>query len=737
MIQTGEEIKHVVCGLCPDHCVLQVKVENGRVVKQYYEMKKSSRSSRSWHTTVTGCTRARCAADILDHPERLNYPLKRKGARGENKWRRVSWQEALDDIAARLADVRDRYGAEAVAFTSFEENNCASEYRTRFQALFGSPNLTSQGQICYGVAVQVALSMIGGVVHFPAINPMTKCLVLLGANIGPAYRYPWHLLLDDLKNAGKKLIVIDPRVTDAAARADIHLQLRPGTDAALLLGMINVIVNEGLYDKEFVDKWCLGFDKLVQRVQEYPPEKVSEITWVPVEKIREAARMYANTKPSYIAHSIGHEQIPNVTRAFQARYILPAITGNLDVPGGEPILSPHPTYRFAGEVECSDVMSPEQEAKMIGSQDYPFYSSWAAFHKLDQNTRRVRGRRLSAYWFAGYAHTPSVWRTIITGKPYPINTVINVGTNPLLSLPNTRLVYEALKKVDFHAAIDIFMTPTCLLADYVLPAACYLEKPFMFGGDYYPLIVMGEAAIPPMYERKREYDIWRELALRLGQNEYWPWESLEEAYNWRLEPLGKTFEEAVKRGAESAPMEYKKYEKVGFGTPSGKIELAPSMLEELGYDPLPSYTEWSQGWTSPLAKEYPLILTTGGRNRHYFNSQYRQIKGLRSKSPDPLAQLNTDKAQELGIKDGDWIWIETPKGKVKFKCQCTKGILPDVVNAEFGWWFPEDPAEEPSLHGLWKSNINVLLDDGPEWCDPISGAWVMRGVQCRISRAEG
>jgi len=734
-VLTGVEIKNVICGLCSDHCRVQVEVNNGKVIRQFYEMKKSSKTSQKWHTVVTSCARARSVSELLDHPDRLNYPLKRISARGENKWQRVSWQEALDDIASKLAEIRDKYGAEAVAFTCDGENNCAEEYRARFQALFGTPNLAGQAQICYGVALNVALAMIGGVVHFPSINQMTKCLVLIGANPATATRFFWYQL-QDLKNAGMKLIVIDPRVSESAAIADIHLQLRPGTDTALLLGMINVIINEGLYDKEFVDKWCLGFDRVVQRVQEYPPEKVAEITWVPSEKIREAARMYAANKPGIVSHNMGLEQTPNATRGFQTRYILPAITGNLDVPGGDLIMSPHPTYRFAGEVECSDVMSPEQEAKMIGSQDYPFYSSWATFHKLDENTRRVRGRRLTAYWFAGYAHTPSVWRTIISGKPYPIKALITEGTNPLLTLPNPKLVYQALKKLDFHVAIDVFMTPTCLLADYVLPAACYLEKPFMVGGDYMPSFSVGEAAIPPMYERKREYNIWRELALRLGQKEHWPWESLEEAYNWRLEPLAATFEEMAKRGGDNSPVEFKKYEKTGFGTPSGKVELTPSMLEELGFDPLPSYTEWSQGWKSPLAREYPLILITGARNRHYYHSQARQIKSVRDKSPYPLAQLNTDKTRELGINDGDWIWIETPKGKVRFKCQCTSGILPDVISAEHGWWFPEDSAEEPSLHGVWKSNINVLLDDGPEWCDPISGAWVLRAAQCRVYKAQ-
>ncbi len=735
VVQTRTEIKNVLCGLCSDHCRVQVEIENGNILRQFYETKKPSKSAKRWHTVVTACSRARSVSELLDHPGRLNYPLKRAGARGENKWQRVSWQEAFDDIASRLSVIRDKHGAEAVAFTTDGENNCAEEYRCRFQALFGTPNMAGQAQICYGVAVNMSLAMIGSMTHLTSINQNTKCILLLGSNPATATRYFWYQL-QDLKKDGMKMIVVDPRASEAAAIADMHLQIRPGTDTALLLGLLNVIINEKLYDKGFVDKWCLGFDRLAQRVQEYPPYKVAEITWIPSEKIREVARLYATHKPSIIAHGMGLEQIPNVTCGFLARFSLPAITGNLDIPGGELIQMPHPSYRFAGEVEGSEFMSPEQEARMIGSQEYPFYSSWATFHKLDEITRRTRGRRLTAYWFGGFAHTPSVWRTIISGEPYPIKALITEGTNPLLTLPNPKLVYEAFKKLDFHVAVDIFMTPSCLMADYVLPAACYLEKPFMMGGDYYSSVSAGEAAIQPMYERKREFDIWRELALRLGQKEYWPWESLEKAYDWRLQPLGINFEEMVKRGGDNAPIEYKKYENNGFGTPSGKVELTPSLLEKLGYDPLPSYMEWSQGWESPVAKEYPLIMITGARNRHYYHSQSRQIKSVRSKSPDPLVQINTNKAQELGISDGDWIWIESPKGRVKFKCQCTSAILPDVVSAEHGWWFPEDPAEEPSLYGVWKSNINVLLDDSPEWCDPISGAWIMRAAQCRVYKAQ-
>ncbi|MFC1944720.1 molybdopterin-dependent oxidoreductase [Chloroflexota bacterium] len=734
-IEDGVEIRNIVCGYCSGHCRCQVKVKDGRVIEQSFNSKKQSRSAQKWRMIVSSCPRARAATEFIDHPRRLNYPLKRAGARGENKWQRATWNEALDDIASRLNEIRGSYGAETVAFTTDGEANCAEEYRSRFQALFGTPTFAGQAQICYGVAINMSLAMIGGVVHFAFPNQMTKCLMLIGSNPSPASRYLWYQM-QDLKKEGLKLIVVDPRVSEAAAIADIHLQLRPGTDTALLLGMLNVIIGEGLYDREFVDRWCLGFDRLAERVSEYSPEKASDITGVPAEKIREAARMYATEKPSLISHNMGLEQIPNATCGLQARYLLTSITGNLDIPGGEPVWMPHPTLRTAGDLECSNAMSAEQEAKLIGLKEYPFYSSWATFHKLDENTRKVRGKPLTAYWFAGYGHSPSIWRSVISGEPFPIKALITEGTNPLLTMPNPRIIHQAMKKVDFHLAIDVVMTPSCLLADYVLPAACYLEKPFMFGGDYDPHFSAGEAAIPPMYERKPEYNIWRELGMRLGQKEYWPWETLEESYNWRLEPLGVTFAEIVERGGGGSPMEFQRHEKVGFGTPSGKVELAPSLLEDLGVDPLPAYTEWSVNNSAGGKNEYPLTLISGTRNRNYWHGQQREIESIRRKSPDPLMQMHPDTALEFGIRDGDWAWIETTMGRVKFRCRHANGMLPELVSAEHGWWFPEDPAEEPSLYGVWKSNINAIIDDGTESCDPISGAWVLRGIHCRVYRAE-
>jgi thiosulfate reductase/polysulfide reductase chain A len=733
-----EEVKRVICGFCNRHCRLKASLRDGQLVSLGYKKlgaEASSQSAELWERTTKVCGRLSMVDEYLDHPQRLNYPLKRAGQRGENRWQRITWEQALDEIAGKLKQIRKDFGAEAVAFCTVGENNCAEEYRQRFQSLFGSPNFGSPLPVCTGGPAALSLLISGWLDYWPALRPETRCILLLGADTANCALYFWNNILN-AKKTGTKLIVVDPRRTDTAAQADIWLQLRPGTDAALLLAMINVIIEEKLYDKAFIEKWCYGFDKLSERVRDYPPEKVAEITWVPADKIREAARLYATTRPGIVVHGMGLEHIPNTMGAVHCRQILPALTGNLDVPGGNLFMEGHPRVRLAAEIELTEMLSPQQKSKMVGREFKLF--SWPTFDKICQNIKKVRERPLSALWVGANVNLPSLFRAILTGKPYPIKAMITEGTNPLLTHANARLAYEAMKKIDFHVVIDIFMTPTCQLADYVLPAASWLEKPVLMGGDYSHYVQGGAAILAPLYERKPEYNIWRELGLRLGQQEYWPWQTLEEAFSYRLAPLGLTFEQFLAKGAiDGAAHRHKKYETMGFGTPTGKFELYSTVLEEMGFEPLPRYEESLDPLQSPeLAKDFPMILITGGRVRGLYQSQYRQIKSIRQKHPDPIAQLNPAQAAELGIADGDWLWIETPISRSKFKCQYFEGIDRRVVHAEHGWWFPEEPGEEPSLHGLWRSNINAVLDDAPELCDALSGAWVLKGARCRVYRAE-
>jgi anaerobic selenocysteine-containing dehydrogenase len=316
--------------------------------------------------------------------------------------------------------------------------------------------------------------------------------------------------------------------------------------------------------------------------------------------------------------------------------------------------------------------------------------------------------------------------------------MITLSSNPMVTVPNTKLVYQALKRLDLYVVVDFFMTPSAQLADYVLPATTYLERPWLWT---YSGVVGSERAmpkaVPGAYDRQDDYDFWRGLGLHLGQEADWPWDSLEALYDHRLEPIGLTFQQFMSQGGFLAtPKEDKRYQKVGLATPTGKIELYSKTLEALGYDPLPEYEEPPETpYSRPdLAKQYPLILITGGRFQPYYHSEHRQVESLRKMHPEPIMQIHPQTAKNLGLEDGDWVWIETRLGRIQQRCRLFDGIDPRVVHVQHGWWFPEEDGADPSLHGVWRSNCNILIDDDPDTCNSISGGWPLRGFLCKVYR---
>ncbi|MCL0095772.1 molybdopterin-dependent oxidoreductase [Dehalococcoidia bacterium] len=691
---------------------------------------------------VKGCQRFSKAKELFEHPGRLKFPLKRAGDRGEDRWEIISWEQALAEIATQLREIKEDYGAEAVACTA-GTSRTYEELRTRFLNLFGSPNQVGQAQICHGNSAVVASAVYGWWPYWMSTEKLekTRCVMLIGRNPPPAHQTIWQGVLK-AKERGAKLIVIDPRRSQSADAADLWLQLRPGTDCALLMAMTYVIIHEELYDKGFVDKWCYGFDKLVERAKEYPPEKVALITWVPAEQIVAAARMFATERPSCAIEGMGVAHQPHALGALLARYLISAIAGNIDVPGGEELLGPAP-FITEHEIESPEMLPLEQRKKMLGTERYRLYT-WEGYELIQKNVERVWGKRCDMYGYTCMAHAPSLYRAMATGEPYPVKALITLSSNPMVTQANTKMVYKGLKNLDLYVVMDYFMTPSAQLADYVLPSASWLERDFLF--NYHnttPVMIAGEAAlpvtIPGEYDRRTDFDFWRGLGIHLGQEEFWPWQTLEEYYDYRLKPMGLTFKELVKMGKWTpGQREFKKYEKTRFGTPTGKIELYSTILEKLGYDPLPRYEEPFESPlnSSALAEEYPLILITGGRFLPYFHSEHRQVESFRRRYPYPLVEMHPETAQKSGIVDGDWVWIETPRGRVMQRCKYFEHIDPRVVHAQHGWWYPEMPGEEPWLHGVWLSNINVVTDDELDHCDPALGSWPLRTMQCKVYKVK-
>jgi len=705
-----QKVVRTVCHGCHSLCGVRVHVKDERVVKIEGDPKHP-------HSKGMMCPKGFSYTQLIYHPDRLKYPLKRAGKRGEGKWQRISWEEALDTIAGKLTEIRENYGPLSIAASS------GGNTRRALQALFclmrslGCPNVSwTDAHYCWGPFPIAEVFTYGGllITEIRADCENSNCAVLWGAN--PIHSYPaWGKRLMQSRARGAKLIVIDPRFTAIASKADIWLPVRPGTDAALALGMLNVIINEELYDKEFVDNWCTGFDELRERVQEYPPEKVAEITWLAADDIIKAARMYATTKPASLFSSVANEMQMNSVQTIRAIASLVAITGNIDVKGGNVFESFPRGFLPAFFFLRKEYRPPDElEEKRLGAEEFPL----------------LCGPR-SPF---GIYHPPSLIKAILTDKPYPIKAWLMVN-NPLLCLPNSRDVYQALKRVGFSVVMELFMTPTAEQADIVLPAATWLEKDEVT--DREGTIVARNKAIDPVGECKDEMWVTFEILKRMGVPFFIPEiKSPEEYNNFRLSKLGITFDDLKNRHIIPGTREYKKYEKHGFRTPSGKVELYSGTFKDAGYDPLPCYVEPPESpvSTPELAKEYPLILISGGRRLPYWHSMGRQIPWLREMIPDPPVEIHPQTASELGIKEGDWVWVEVPRSeeRIRQKATLTRGIHPKVVHCDAHWWFPEKPGPD---HGHWEVNINALISGDPPY-DPIAGTTPLRGALCKIYRVE-
>ena len=733
----GAEIKKAGCFFCHNNCGLLVHVKNGRVVKT--EGNKEHPISRGFI-----CPRGKNAPQWLYHSDQLYYPLKRVGERGEGKWQKISYDQALDEIAEKLGQLKERYGAETLLVSEGTYRSGEFWARSRFLNLFGNPqNVIDPGTICVLNVYSLNLAMVGAC-NFTANIPRAKCVVLWGVNPKESMLTRWRIYSTRIRRKEMRIIAVDPRAGGAASYADINLRLRPGTDTALALGWINVIIKEGLYDTEFVETWTYGFQEVAERVKEYTPEVVAKITGLGRDEIIKSARMYATSRPACIERGVATDHIGlNSSSVEQARTILRAITGNIDVPGGNPIT--YPPLEIGGkrfiqdsELELTHKCPVEQRKKQIGSDRFrlmawPGWELTAPYYEQHRGLPHPALHRL-------LVSAPLAFRQIISGEPYPIKAMISWASNPLIWAPNTKLVQRALMhpNLELSVVLEYWMTPSAQLADYVLPAASWLERPLCSSyEDFFNIVWTGERSVPPLGERHEDYQFFRELGIRLGQEEHWPWKDLEEVIKYRIGPLDISYEEFVDRGAllPDKRMGFQKYKSTGFATPTGKVELYSTILEKLGYDPLPYYEEPPESpiRTPDVFKDYPLILATGGRFMPMFHSEHRQLGiGLREKHPDPLLSIHPDTAQRLGINDGDWVYIETRRGRIKQRAHISRDIRPDVVNAEASWWFPEKSGALPSLSGAMESNTNLLTLDDPEMCDPITGAWCNRALLCKV-----
>lgn len=685
------------CRMCHGGCGVLVYTKNGKVEKI-----SGDPDCPINHGTL--CSKGIASTQLVYHPDRLTYPIKRVGPKGSGQWKRISWDAALDTIADRMLTYKRDFGAESIVmgYGTGRENEAAIY---RFANLLGTPNVLTAGHFCYGPRIATGIITCGS-------NPIVdyendpQCIMVWGNNIvisnPDEYKgEPFSVCLDK----GAKLIVVDPRMTRLAARADIWLQLRPGTDTALALGMLNVIIHEGLYDYDFVEKHTHGWESFVERVDTYSPNKVEEITWVPQEKIIAAARMYATTKPAGIQWGVAIEQQINCADNNRVLMALMGITGNIDRPGGQ-VLFRTPIIRNVSRFGAHKMLPKSQAEKRLGGDRF-----------------RLAGN-------FGIINPKCVWDAVLEENPYPVKMLFFISSNPLITRANAKEVYRALDKVDFMAVADFFLTPTAELADIVLPAATWLEMDYI--GDFWKRhgYLLPRRKVVQVGECRSDHEMLNDLAHRVGQGEHW-WDTFEGGLDYILEPMGITWKDFMKIEYIRGEVEYYKHKENGFSTPTGKLELYSTLLEKWGYDPLPRYrepTENPDGYTES-SDAYPYILITGRRLPGFFHSENRQLPWMRELHRDPVVEIHPDTAGEEGIGDGDWVIIESPRGKVRQRAKLFNGIDPRVISAEHGWWFPEQT--DPS-HGWEASNINILTDNAYSNCDAAMGATHVRTLVCNI-----
>lgn len=691
----GVRIVHSACYSCNMCCEVLVFVDEATGAVLKVEGDPESPVTRGML-----CAKGLAARDLVDNPARLRHPLRRVGGRGEGKWERISWEEALDSIAEKLLFYRKQHGHEGVAFLQGTIRGWSRVY-SRLANAFGAVNHGAAGwaQCLWPRLVDNAVTF-GAAYTEVADLEKTRCMLIWGTN--PAATWPYRAFeIMEARQRGAALIVVDPYLSETVAKADLWLQLRPGSDTALALSLLHVIIEEGLFDKPFVERWTVGFEALRQHIRVHTPAWGEEVTNVPAALIQKAARLYANTDPAAIYRCVALDTVHDSIQACRAVSLLAAVTGNIGVPGGNITVSDRGetsqnSHRFIGY-------------DLLPADKIPLRRGFESFPLLCDKISPVPT-----------AHMPTLWETIATERPYPVKAALIFGSNTLISYSNTHRVEEAMAELEFVAVCDLFMTPTAEMADVVLPASSWLERDNVISSfQVNPTHTIAQQRAAALHEARSDVDIVCALARKLGLGDHF-WNGDEDLYDDLLAPTGLTFAEFKEKKRIFAPLAYRTYEKSGFNTPSGKVELYASLLEQRGCAPLPVFIETfaASGDPAEPAARYPYILTTGWRQAVYRHTENRQNPLLREIHPRAGILIHPDTAANLGIEEGDSVVVETGVGDATLAAVLTRGIHPEVVQATPGW-----PGE---------ANINRVIPWG-RYAEGI-GSVPMRGVRCRVRR---
>ncbi len=709
-----------ICGICPAGCWVEARLDaKGKLS----EVRADPDSSFG-----TICHLGEASTEIVYAKDRIQTPLKRVGPKGSFQFEPITWDEAMELIAQKQLDFKEQYGPESLAIYtgrgSFDLSLCdvyqpaGVAVSSAASVLFplGSPNTLGVGALCYVSFAMIAphVTLGGMLTNMYSDIEQAEIVVIWGAN--PATDSPPldYQRITDAHARGAKIIVIDPRETALARLKNAQwVPTRPGTDGALALGLCQVIIAEELYDEGFVKDWTLGFDEFDSYAQHFRPEVVENITGVPAEVVVELAREISAAKGAAPVMYSGLEYSESGVQAIRATLVLWGLAGQLDVPGGRCFTMRQNHF----QVNRDGLVANPCPDKALGRDRFPVYSH-----------------------YRGESHAISLPESVLDAKPYRIRSLIILGGSIITSWPEPKKWRKTLENLDFLVTIDRQLTADSAYADIVLPATTGYEiDSYMVYG---PIFKIRERLIEPVGLARNDFFILADLAKRLGYGHLYP-QSKEELYAYVLKGTGYSYEQVKANqnqvSLQTQMMEYKKWEKgglradgkPGFDTPSGKLEIASSLLEEYGYNPLTVYTEPAESPLSrpDLAKEFPLVFNSGARVTTDFRSQHHGVASLSKVQPEPVVTLNNKDAAARGIEEGSWVEVKSPRGAVAMRAYVTERIVPGAIDANMGGGGPIGPK-------AWQeNNINELTNLSQ--FDPISGFPVYKALLCDVLPLQG
>ncbi len=712
-----------ICTSCHARCGAIVYSEGNKITR-------IEGDPRHPHSRGFFCGSGLSQREIHEDPKRVIYPMKRVGPRGSGDWERISWQEAMDTIAEKTLQIKEKYGPTSI-IVGQGTSRTSNHWHGRINSNIGVPGWgMAPHHVCMLPSIVPYYFTTGTFTFKGADYDNAQKMVIWGLN--PAsmrFSYPQMMRR---KAAGGSICVIDIRYTDAAKSADIYIRPRPGTDGALALGFMHVIIKEGLYDHEFVDKWTYGFDELAARVAEFPPERVAKITWVPEEQIISTARWMASEGPLLIDSSLGVGNMhTNGIQNARAMVCLQGLLGQLDKRGTF-FLEHSPGFILDPRITLWDRF-PEPsspEVKLLGGEKYALYKTIS-----------------SSNW------PNAVFKAVLTGQPWPVKMLVFVASDPLLSYEDTQQTIKALQSpnLDFLVVKDFYFSPTAKYADIVLPTSDWSERDTVDEEMFGPFVIPTERAVDPPGECWDDWKFFLEWGRRIAPED-WPWKDEREMVLWRLKTfyhLDLTWEQYVASdyiwtppgGPAERPTEkwakgiLRQDHQPGFETSTGRFEFKCDAMAHFGYDPVPDYTEPAESpYSQPdLAEDYPLILSTGHRVYSFFHSAWTNVPAQRETAPYPFTVINPVDAKARNILDGDWIVVATPRGQIRSKAKVSHEVGAGVVAVPRPGW--RDPCPELGLPGFgWDgANPNMLVPAEP--AEPSFGSSPMKSMLCQVAKA--